>query len=259
MAKMNKIRISQSFSRAAETYDNVAYFQREVGQHLFSLISLSLNASTIIDVGCGTGFFVKPLVDAFPRARMYGVDIAKGMLDFAKLHNDEAINWVCADAEHLPFRNNSADIIFSNLSMQWCEHTDEFLMEVKRVLKPGGIALLSTLGSTTLNELRRAWELVDNQPHVNRFLDADELKKILDTLNFSSSMLTHETRKLMYSSPVELMRELKDLGAHEVNHRSTSGLMGKKRFRLFLNEYQKIKIGDLFPATYEVIYITLTK
>lgn len=256
---MNKLRIAQSFSRAANTYDNVAYFQREVGQHLFSLIRASSETSTIIDVGCGTGFFVKSLSVAFPYTQVCGVDLAKGMLDFAKTHNDEKIAWVCADAEFLPFRDNSADIIFSNLAMQWCEDVNQFLNEVKRVLKPGGIALLSTLGSTTLNELRQSWELVDNQPHVNQFLLVDELKKQIDKIHFSSSAIDQETKTLMYSSPIELMHELKELGAHEVSRRGASGLMGKKRFRLFLNEYQKIKIGELFPATYEVIYINLTK
>jgi malonyl-CoA O-methyltransferase len=257
--EINKSRIAQSFSRAANTYDSVAYFQREVGQHLFSLIPSSFKASTIIDVGCGTGFFVKSLSVAFPCTQVCGVDLAKGMLDFAKTHNDEKITWVCADAEHLPFRDNSVDIIFSNLAMQWCENANQFLSEVKRVLKPNGIAFLSTLGSTTLNELRRSWELVDNKPHVNQFLLMDELKKQIDKTHFSSSTIDQETKTLMYSSPIELMRELKELGAHEVNHKAASGLMGKKRFRLFLNEYQKIKIGELFPATYEVIYIYLTK
>lgn len=259
MPKMNKVKIAQSFSRAAETYDNVAYFQREVGQHLFSLIPVALEASAIIDVGCGTGFFAKSLVDAYPHAQVCGVDMASGMLDFAKSHNDETIRWVCADAEYLPFRDNSVDIIFSNLAMQWCENTNAFLIEVKRALKPNGVALLSTLGSATLNELRKAWELVDHQVHVNQFLAFDELKKCVEYSSFSSTMLTRETKMLMYSSPLELMRELKELGAQEVNHRSASGLMGKERFRLFLSEYQKIKVGDLFPATYEVIYINLTK
>jgi malonyl-CoA O-methyltransferase len=101
--------------------------------------------------------------------------------------------------------------------------------------------------------------LVDDQPHVNQFLLADELQSQINRIHFSSSTIDQETKTLMYSSPIELMRELKELGAHEVNHKAASGLMGKKRFRLFLNEYQKIKIGELFPATYEVIYINLTK
>lgn len=256
---MNKLKIAHSFSRAAGTYDKAAHLQREVGEHLLELLPPTQAMRSIIDLGCGTGFFTHKLAIQFPDAVVYGVDIAEGMLDFANNRYNNKIHWICADAENLPFGDNSADIIFSSLAMQWCENTYQFLSEVKRVLKPGGTALLSTFGNSTLQELRCSWQQVDYQAHVNHFLSVDELKNHIEQVYFSSSSVLHYVKTLMYSSPVELMRELKNLGAHEVADRNVSGLMGKSHFQLFLQAYQKMTNGNLFPATYEVIYIHLTK
>ena len=52
---------------------------------------------------------------------------------------------VCADALRLPFANASADLVFSNLMLQWCDLLDIAFAEVRRVLKPGGLVRLFNL------------------------------------------------------------------------------------------------------------------
>lgn len=47
-----------------------------------------------------------------------------------------------ADAEHLPFRDNSFDIVYSNGVLHHSENTDRCIAEVRRVLKPGGRAVV---------------------------------------------------------------------------------------------------------------------
>lgn len=256
---MNKLRIAQSFSRAAHTYDNAAHLQREIGDHLFTLIPILSEVNTVVDLGCGTGFFTQVLSDKFPRSQIIGLDIANGMLDFAQTQYHGSIQWVCADAEALPFSDNSVNLIFSSLAIQWCENLQRTLKEIKRVLQPGGIAVMSTLGSQTLAELKQSWEVVDVQPHVNQFLTCDEIKNAIQEMQFYTQHITSQHKVLKYSSPIELMRELKELGAHEVTQKQSSGLMGKKRFQSFLKAYQAFKKEIFFPATYEVIYITIQK
>lgn len=255
---MNKLRIAQSFSRAADTYDQAAYLQREIGECLFAKIPPN-NVDTVVDLGCGTGFFTNALLERFPTAQVCGVDIAKGMLDFAKTQFAQSAHWVCADAESLPLRDDSIDLIFSNLAIQWCEHIDQLLSEIKRALKPGGAALLSTLGSSTLKELKQSWQLTDNRQHVNYFLSEENIKTQISNINFSDVGIVNQFKTLHYQSPVELMRELKELGAHELTQKRSAGLMGKKRFNDFLDHYKSVKNESGFPATYEVIYIMLRK
>lgn len=256
---INKIKIAQSFSRAAYSYDNAAHMQRDVGDHLFSLINFSKSVDTILDVGCGTAFFTNKLADIFIDKNIIGLDIASGMLDFSKNKSQNKITWVCADAEKLPFTSNSVDLIFSNLTVQWCADFHAMLVDIKRVLKPGGIAFLSTLASPTLIEIKQAWQQIDSQSHVNNFLAVDELKKLINMIPYSNADISVERKSLLYDSPIDIMRELKALGAQQLTEKRAEGMMGKNRFNTFLKKYEKIKVDNQFPVTYEVVYIVLTK
>ena len=53
---------------------------------------------------------------------------------------------VCADAQRLPLRSASVDLVFSSLMLQWCQPLDAAFAEVRRVLKPSGFFAFSTLG-----------------------------------------------------------------------------------------------------------------
>ena len=84
-------------------------------------------------------------------------------------------DWLVADAEALPLVNDSVDLVFSSLALQWCYRPDHLFAELARVLKPGGICVFTSLGPDTLRELRAAWAAVDAHQHVNAFLPAGEL------------------------------------------------------------------------------------
>jgi len=81
---IDKVKIAQSFSRSANTYDSVAYLQRDVGcQLLESIDSLWLNKDNItqcLDLGCGTGYFQAALQARFNKANHIACDLAEGML-----------------------------------------------------------------------------------------------------------------------------------------------------------------------------------
>jgi malonyl-CoA O-methyltransferase len=80
-----------------------------------------------------------------------------------------------ADANHLPLSNNCVDIIISNLMMQWCGNLNQLFSECHRVLKNDGLILFSTFGPDTLKELKKSWAVVDNQTHVNSFIDMHDI------------------------------------------------------------------------------------
>ena len=67
---------------------------------------------------------------------------------------------VCADAQALPLRDGSVDLIVSNLMLQWCD-PDAVFAEFRRVLAPSGLLSFSAFGPDTLSELRTAWRQVD--------------------------------------------------------------------------------------------------
>lgn len=254
-----KKRVAQSFSRAASSYDAVANLQRDVGKKLLSKTLGKQGDSVVIDLGCGTGYFTASLQEKYPQATIVAVDLAEGMLAVAKNKLHDAASFVAGDAEALPFACHSVDVIFSSLALQWCHNNAALFAELNRVLKPGGQLIFSTLGPETLHELKAAWHQVDNLVHVNHFISAEQLQWHLQRDAFFVREFERELPVLRFETLSDLTRELKSLGAHNVNQGKAEGLTGRQKMLAFKNAYERYRDGNTLPATYDVFYCVAEK
>jgi len=214
-----------------------------------------ITSNTIIDLGCGTGCFVKSIQNKNSYSKIIGLDLAEGMLKMAKSQYDYTGVWLCGDAENIPLANNSVDIIFSNLTFQWCSQTATLAKEIARILKPGGKLLFTTLGENTLYELKTSWMKVDSYVHVNKFLDTYIWKKafINEGIVFEDFQVCEYILK--YGDVRDLMYELKKLWAHNLNSGQKKTMTNKKNIRNLINAYDQYRDpkGNL-PATWQVIF-----
>lgn len=256
---VNKQAVARSFSQAAATYDQVADLQRRVAETLLAKIP-DTPFSQIADLGCGTGVFASHLAKRFEGSCVFGLDIAEGMLDFARnKFVSPQLEWCCVDAEQLPLRDESLDLVFSSLVVQWCSDFQQVCNELKRVLKPGCVGVLATLGPDTLHELRSAWQQVDGYVHVNRFLNAQRVTFAAQQSGLQCQ-LWREDVVMTYSQLHQLTSELKALGAHNVNSGRPKGLTGRQRVEKLKAGYESFRNSDgMLPATYEVYYLLLEK
>jgi len=255
---LDKMKVAKSFSRAANTYDTMAQLQRDVGDQLFDqyLVPSAIvsDAQTIVDLGCGTGWFTERLQEQFSDRDIVGLDLAEGMLRYAREHKASRAHWLCGDAESLPLGSNSVDLMFSSLAIQWCENTAALFSEIKRVLRPGGKFYFSTLGPKTLYELRSAWRGVDGDVHVNRFYPEETIRTSVASANLDLLDWACEERVLYYSELKHLTNELKGIGAHNVNQGKPTGLTGRQRLLGVRKGYEQFRTEDGLPASYEVFY-----
>jgi len=255
---LDKMKVAKSFSKAANTYDTMAQLQRDVGDQLFDQYlvpgAIANDAQTIVDLGCGTGWFTERLQVQFSSRNIVGLDLAEGMLRYAREHKASQAHWLCGDAESLPLNSNSVDLMFSSLAIQWCENTAALFAEIKRVLKPGGKFYFSTLGPKTLYELRSAWHAVDGDVHVNRFYPAETIRANVALAKLDLLEWSCEERILYYSELKHLTNELKGIGAHNVNQGKPSGLTGRQRLRGVREGYEQFRTDLGLPASYEVFY-----
>ena len=95
--------------------------------------------------------------------------------------------------------------------------------------------------------------MVDRDNHVNNFIDMHDLGDQLTGCGFQSPVMEMEKITLTYSEVVDLMFDLKSLGANKVFNQS-KGLVGKNKFTSMKNMYESYRIDGKIPATYEVIY-----
>ena len=108
---------------------------------------------TVLDLGCGSGALTIPYAQAVgPEGRVYGLDIQPDMLDLLvrKLAqpDNKAISNVLpirASAEHLPFADNSLDVVGVTSVLYEIPDPQQALHEIKRVLRVGGYLAISEL------------------------------------------------------------------------------------------------------------------
>lgn len=236
--------------------------QREVGARMLERLDLvRVQPAVILDVGAGTGQCSDALARRYPQARVVALDLAVNMLKKNRTRTPLLERWfsnrrgfVCGDAEALPFAPASADMIFSNLTLQWCDDLDLAFREFRRVLKPGGLLMLSTFGPDTLRELRDSWAQVDDFNHVNAFVDMHDIGDALVRARLSAPVMDVEYFTLTYADVPKLMHDLKTLGAHNVTAGRAHGLTGKGRLRHLIAAYEDYRSDGLLPASYEVVY-----
>ncbi|MGA9032407.1 MAG: malonyl-ACP O-methyltransferase BioC [Sulfuricaulis sp.] len=257
---LDKQRMRESFEHATDTYDAVAVLQREIADRLLARLEVvRLKPKVILDIGCGTGYDARKLMKRYPRARVLGLDIVETMTHRARRN----AGWwrrltgrggfTCGDAERLPLATASVDMIVSNLALQWCDPRTVFA-EARRVLRPGGLLMFTTFGPDTLRELRDAWRAADDAPHVHAFIDMHDIGDMLIYAGFADPVMDMESFTLTYASVLDVMRDIKQLGAHNVALNRTRGLTGKARFARFRAAYESLARDGKIPATYEAVY-----
>ena len=260
LLQLDKRRLRHSFAQAVETYDAVAVLQREIADRLLMRLEVvRLQPRIILDIGCGTGYDLYQLSKRYPHAQVLGLDIAETMTHRARRRvglwrrlTGRSL-FVCGDAERLPVATASVDMVVSNLALQWCDPRIVFT-EARRVLRPGGLFMFTTFGPYTLRELREAWRAVDNAAHVHAFIDMHDLGDMLLHAGFADPVMDMEALTLTYDDVRGVMRDIKQLGAHNVAVSRTRGLTGKTRFARFRAAYEALARDGKIPATYEAVY-----
>lgn len=266
-----KVQVRDSFNKAASTYDGAAVLQQEVCQRLLDRLDyIKIEPKMILDLGAGTGQATIELAKQYPDACVVAVDIAEQMLkkNHEKVLSQQNLiekmkglikpgqrhHFVCADAERLPFADASMDLIFSSLTIQWCLDFTTLFSEFRRVLKPGGLLMFTTLGTQTLYELRASWAEVSDKIHVNEFIDMHVIGDALYGVQAENPVMDNETIIINYQSIKQILIELKAVGAHNQNSGREKALTGKKRLLAMYQAYEKFRTEEGYPVTYEVLY-----
>lgn len=263
--------VRRAFSRAASGYEDAAALQREVGSRLLESLAYfedrggqrNRAAEVVLDVGCGPGRAAAAMQQRWPKAQVIALDLALPMLQCTRANTGQR-GWldfgrrpmpVCADARALPLRENSVDVLFSNLCLQWVEDLPAVFAGFRRVLKPDGLLLLSTFGPDTLFELRSAFAEADDAPHVSLFPSIGQFGDALISAGFRDPVLDRDQFTLVHQDIGGLMRELRTLGATNAMVERRRSLTGRARFARATEAYEQFRGADQrLPATWEVLY-----
>ena len=262
---MDKRLMRRSFEQAAATYDAAAVLQNEICRRMLARLDyIKLTPATILDAGSGTGNAIGGLLARWPHARVIALDLALAMARRARARRPwwrslldrraPRLVTVCGDMERLPFSAGSADLIWSNLALQWSNEPRRAFAEMHRALASGGLVLFSSFGPDTLKELRAAFQGVDQHTHVHRFIDMHDVGDMLVGCGFADPVMDMEVVTLTYDDARRLMRDLKAIGAHNMTRGRRAGLAGKSLLARVSQNYEAFRHDGRLPATFEVIY-----
>lgn len=256
--------VAGSFARAAVGYQASAHVQADIVKCLLDGFPIT-SAERVMDLGCGTGYVSQHLLQGdIPVAQMLHVDLALPMLESARRYLQKDLpeaRWLAADAEQLPLAAGCIDLVISSLMLQWCFRSDQVLREIARVLAPGGKVLLATLGPDTLSELKAAWRTLDTYVHVNHFKSVSTVIRDVENAGLVVRQVTGRKHIIRYAAVMPLLKDLKNIGAHNMNRGRQPGLTGRGHFQSLEQAYSTAfrDPDGLLPATYDVIYLQAEK
>ena len=146
--------IKQSANYDKENFQNrqqilEAGFYQAILEVVSDLLSNSKNAKTILDIGCGEGFYSRKLQKRHPDKTFYAFDISKDSVQIAaKSEPNWAVNWFVGDLARLPIKDASMDILLDIFSPA---NYGEF----RRVLSKDGILIKVIPTENHLKEIRQ--------------------------------------------------------------------------------------------------------
>jgi malonyl-CoA O-methyltransferase len=252
--------VRRAFARASSSYAAAASLQREVEARLLDALDYLDDRvpETVLDLGCGPGHAAQAMRRRWPRARVLAVDLALPMLQQVPATRwpslRRPLHRVCADARALPLADDSLDLLFCNLSLQWVDDLPAVFAGFRRVLRPGAMLLCSTFGPDTLHELRAAFAVADELPHVSPFPSIAQFGDALMQAGFRDPVLDREVAVRGHPDMAALMHELRALGATNALASRRRALTGRARFSAARDAYERMRGADgALPATWETI------
>ncbi|WP_028696249.1 class I SAM-dependent methyltransferase [Pseudomonas cremoricolorata] len=179
----------------------------------FALLQAELSGQSdarLLDLGCGAGhvsFQVAPLV-----AEVVAYDLSQSMLDVvAGAAHERGLNNIVTErgaAERLPFDDQAFDFVFSRYSAHHWNDLGLALREVRRVLKPGGVAAFVDVmspGTPLLDTYLQSVELLRDTSHVRDYSAAEWLRQVSDA-GLHVRRHSRQRLRLEFASWVERMR-----------------------------------------------------
>lgn len=244
--------VRRGFERAADGFDERDFLHPEIrGRLLERLQAIRIAPTALVDLGAGTGAALPELKARYPDAAILPVDLTPAMLADGAAARDG----ICADAACLPLKDESVDLIFSNLMLHHCPDPPAVLAEARRVLRRPGVLLFTALGPNSLLELGRAWATADRFSHIAPFADMHNVGDALVGAGFAEPVLDSQTLTITYRSFENLVEDLRNAGSANATGQRNRGLTGRGvADRLRAACLAQADADGHIPITIEVIF-----
>lgn len=187
-------------------------FERAAAELAGRLGEIKRRFALALDLGCRGGLMTHALDGRGRIDRLVSVDPSEVLARRAP--RPAAV----VDLEALPFAPRSFDLVLSPLLLHWVNDLPGALLQLRHLLKPGGLLLATLFGGETLSALQAALieaELEsagDASPRVSPFAELRDLGGLLQRAGFTEPVVDADRIEVEYADLLALMRDLRAMG-----------------------------------------------
>ena len=139
----------EHFNKQASIYDekDTIYYSKygKISCNYVSEYLKNIDYNKLLDIGSGTGYLINMLKDK-EMTEFYGLDLSEEMIKIAESKNIKNAQFILGSANKLPFDDDTFDIVTCIQSFHHYPYPNEAMREAYRVLKKGGLYILSDTG-----------------------------------------------------------------------------------------------------------------
>ncbi len=165
------------------------YSKKLINEHItrYKLAARYCKGKIVVDMGCGTGYGSK-LISDNGADKVYAYDIDSSAIEYArKNYLTDKIQYNTSSADDLKISASSIDVVICFEVIEHLKKPDKLIMEVLRILKPGGIYIMSTPNKLS--------SFGDNPYHIREFT----YRELIDILRQFSHIQIFGQRKLNFT------------------------------------------------------------
>eukprot|EP00466_Bigelowiella_natans_P004044 jgi/Bigna1/71212/fgenesh1_pg.14_\ len=249
------------------------YLKDEVARRLtdrLNDVSPAKKFPNCLDLGALSGHVRKALTDFTAKnkgiTKIHQLEMSEKLLqrDFGKNEPDgvDTSYQVWEEGTKLPFEDSTFDVVFSSMSLHWCNDLPAVFKEANRVLKPDGVFLGAMLGGETLQELRSCLALAEQEryggvaPHLSPFVRDSEIGGLIQAAGFNLPTADSDLLTVRYPDMFTMMEHLRGMGETNATH-IRRNYTSMETFIAAASTYQELYTDeeDLLEATFHVIYL----
>ncbi len=231
-------------SLAEELVDRLNFIKRDFGSAL--------------DVGTPTNELAATLSIALPKATVTRFSA------ISDPQSDDKVRRIVVAKEEINAVKGLYDLVVSALAFQCVNDLPGLLAQIRRALQPDGLLIGCMLGGQTLKELRQAFTAAEldvsggASPRIAPFADMRDVGALLQRAGFALPVTDSDVLTVRYGSPVELMRDLRSMGAaNALVHRNKKPLRREILMRAIDIYHRDFSDSDgRIRATFEVIWFS---
>ena len=248
-------------SRAAPHYDDFRFLKEEAALRIADRVELVRRDFALsLDFGAHDGTLTRHLK---PLGKIGTIIQADPAPQFAVIARDQGPA-IATDYSILPFAYESFDAVFSCLTLHWVDDLPGVISQMRNLLKPDGMLLLSMLGGNSLHQLRSALAAAETEingglsPRTAPMADIRDVGGLLGRAGLALPVADADRITVNYPNMFRLMADLRGMGEGnamiERVRRPTSRQVFMRAAEIYQSEFGND--DGTIPASFEIITLT---